>query len=69
MVEEIEEKLQEKFKNLKIEVEYVKIKMYSIKIETKTIFYEWKDNFTFDANIEQLSYYIKLIIGGKQWNK
>ena len=66
MVEEIEEKLQEKFKNLKIEVEYVKIKMYSIKIGTKTIFYEWKDNLTFDANIEQLSYYIKLIIGGKQ---
>lgn len=63
---EIEEKLQEKFKNLKIEVEYVKIKMYSIKIGTKTIFYEWKDNITFDANIEQLSYYIKLIIGGKQ---
>ena len=26
MVEEIEEKLQEKFENLKIEVEYVKIK-------------------------------------------
>lgn len=63
---EIEEKLQEKFKNLKIEVEYVKIKMYSIKIGTKTIFYEWKDNLTFSANIEQISYYIKLIIGGKQ---
>ena len=28
MVEEIEEKLQEKFENLKIEVGYVKIKMY-----------------------------------------
>lgn len=66
MVEEIEEKLQEKFENLKIEVEYVKIKMYSIKIGTKTIFYEWKDKLTFDANIEQLTYYIKLIIGGKQ---
>lgn len=63
---EIEEKLQEKFENLKIEVRYVKIKMYSIKIDTKTIFYEWKDNFTFDSNIEQISYYIKLIIGGKE---
>lgn len=63
---EIEEKLQEKFKSLKIEVRYVKIKMYSIKIGTKTIFYEWKDNFTFDSNIEQISYYIKLIIGGKE---
>lgn len=63
---EIEEKLQEKFKSLKIEVRYVKIKMYSIKIDTKTIFYEWKDNFTFDSNIEQISYYINLIIGGKQ---
>lgn len=64
MVEKIEETLQEKFKNLKIEVEYVKIKMYSIKIDTKTIFYEWKDNFTFDSNIDQIIYYINLIIGG-----
>ena len=63
---EIEERLQKKFENLKIEVRYVKIKMYSIKIDTKTIFYEWKDNFTFDSNIEQISYYIKLIIGGKE---
>lgn len=62
----IEDKLQEKFKNLKIEVNYVKIKMYSIKIGTKTIFYEWKDNFTFNANIEQILYYIKLIIGGHE---
>lgn len=38
MVEDIEEALQEKFKNLKIAVDYVKIKMYSIKIGTKTIF-------------------------------
>ena len=35
MVEEIEETLQEKFSNLKIEVNYVKIKMYSIKIGEK----------------------------------
>lgn len=40
--------------------------MYSIKIDTKTIFYEWKDNFTFNANIEQILYYIKLIIGGQE---
>lgn len=66
MVEEIEEKLQEKFENLKIEVDYVKIKMYSIKIGTKTIFYEWKDNLTFSANIENITYYIKIIIGGRQ---
>lgn len=63
---EIEETLQEKFKNLKIEVDYVKIKMYSIKIGTKTIFYEWKDNLTFSANIENITYYIKIITGGKQ---
>ena len=69
MVEEIEEKLQEKFENLKIEVEYVKIKMYSIKIGTKTIFYKWQDNFTFSANIEQIVYYIKLITGGKEKRK
>lgn len=66
MVEEIEETLQEKFKNLKIEVQYVKIKMYSIKIGSKTIFYEWKDNLTFSANIENITYYIKIIIGGPQ---
>lgn len=66
MVEEIEEKLQEKFENLKIEVDYVKIKMYSIKIGTKTIFYEWKDNLTFSANIENITYYIKIITGGTQ---
>lgn len=58
---EIEEKLQEKFKNLKIEIEYVKIK-----IGTKTIFYEWKDNLTFSANIENITYYIKIITGGTQ---
>lgn len=63
---EIEEKLQEKFKNLKIEVDYVKIKMYTIKIGTKTIFYEWKDNLTFSANIENITYYIKIITGGTQ---
>ena len=66
MVEDIKEALQEKYKNLKIEVEYVKIKMYSIKIGTKTIFYEWKDNLTFSANIESIKCYIDLIIGGKQ---
>lgn len=66
MVEDIEEKLQEKFENLKIEVDYVKIKMYSIKIGTKTIFYEWKDNLTFSANIENITYYIKIITGGTQ---
>lgn len=66
MIEDIEEALQEKYKNLKIEVDYVKIKMYSIKIETKTIFYEWKDNLTFSANIESIKWYIDLIIGGRQ---
>ena len=49
-----------------IKDEYVKIKMYSIKIGTKTIFYKWQDNFTFSANIEQIVYYIKLITGGKE---
>lgn len=66
MVEEIEESLQEIFPTLKINVEYVKIKMYSINIGTKTIFYEWKDNLTFTANIEMIKYYIKLFIGGQE---
>lgn len=69
MVEEIEEKLQEKFSNLKITVEYVKIRMYSIKINNKTIFYEWQNNLTMSANIEQISYYIKLIMGGLENDK
>lgn len=64
--EEIEEKLQEKFKNLKIEVEYIKIKMYNIKIGSKTIFYEWQNELTFDTNIEYISQYIKLIEGDKK---
>ena len=66
MVEDIEEALQEKYKNLKIEVDYVKIKMYTIKIGTTTIFYEWQDNLTFSANIEEIIYYIKLITGGQE---
>lgn len=66
MVEEIEESLQEIFPTLKINVEYVKIKMYSINIGTKTIFYEWKDNLTYIANIEMIKYYIKLFIGGQE---
>jgi hypothetical protein len=66
MVEEIEEKLIDKFPTLQIEVNYVKIKMYSIKIDTKTIFYEWKDNLTFSANIEMIIYYINLIVGGNK---
>ena len=66
MIAEIEESLQEIFPTLKINVEYVKIKMYSIKIGTKTIFYEWKDNLTFSANIENITYYIKIITEGKQ---
>lgn len=66
MIYDIEETLQERFKNLKIEVKYVRIKLYSIKIGTKTIFYEWKDNLTFSANIENITYYIKIITGGQQ---
>lgn len=60
MEEEIEETLQEKFENLKIEVQYVKIKMYLINFGNKTIFYEWKDNETFSSNINQIEYFIKL---------
>ena len=59
MVEEIEEILQEKFKKLKIEVEYVKIKMYIINFGNKTILYEWKDDETFSSNINQIEYLIK----------
>lgn len=66
MIGEIEESLQEIFPTLKINVEYVKIKMYSINIGTKTIFYEWKDNLTYTANIEMIKYYIKLFIGGQE---
>ena len=66
MVEDIEVILNEKFKNLKIKVDYFKIKTYIIKIGIKTIFYEWKDNLTFSANIENIIYYIKIITGCTQ---
>ena len=66
VIAEIEESLQEIFPTLKINVEYVKIKMYSINIRTKTIFYEWKDHLTYTANIEMIKYYIKIFIGGQE---
>lgn len=71
MVEEIKEELEETYKLLTINVEYVKIKTYKIMFKTKIINrginanikvefnYNWNDNSTFSANIEQIKYYIK----------
>lgn len=83
MEDEIEERIQEKFnkKDIKILVEYESIRNYKITIicrhlliETgiinKTIIftYNWFNNFTFDANIQQLYYEIKtLLIKEEVW--
>lgn len=76
MVEEIEEELQEYFKNtdVKIRCEYVSLKLYKIEItlqiknvndiimKTIIFYYNWSDKFTFSANIEQIKYNINKII-------
>lgn len=76
MIEEIEEELQEYFKNtdVKIRCEYASLKLYKIEIILQiknandiimkdTIFYyNWSDKFTFSANIEQIKYNINKII-------
>ena len=75
MVEEIEEKLQEYYEFLTIEVDYVKIKTYKIYISVKLTDFRdsevikgvefeqtWEDNLTFSANIEQLRYHIEKAI-------
>lgn len=65
MVEEIQEKLQENYTNIQIEVEYVEIRKYKIKLLKKvlnhniikrsvTFEYNWQNNFTFSSNIEQI---------------
>lgn len=71
MAEEIEDRLQEKYENLTIEVRYSKIKTYKIIIlihlfTTKGIkgkkaefIYKWNDSATFTTNVEQISYNIE----------
>lgn len=71
MEEIIEENLQEHYEFLTIEVKYVKIKTYKIFIscnlsnyKEETIIkgvefeFEWDNNFTTSANIEQIKYHI-----------
>lgn len=66
---EIEDKLQEIYKNIEIEVEYIDIRKYKIKLLKKvskhniikksvTFEYKWINNWTFSANIEQIKYSI-----------
>lgn len=65
MVEEIQEKLQEYYQNIQIEVEYLEIRKYKITLLKKvrehdiikrsvTFEYKWLNNFTFSSNIEQI---------------
>ena len=69
MIEEIQEKLEEIYRNIKIEVKYSSIKKYLIKLTIKcseknivkrsVLFeYNWNDKWTFSANIEQIKYTI-----------
>ena len=77
MDEEIEERIQEKFKgtNIRILVEYENIRIYKITIivkglpiesgtikKTIVFSYDWTANFTFDSNIQQLYYEIKNLL-------
>lgn len=69
MVEEIQEKLQEFYNDIQIEVEYIDIRKYKIillkKVSEYNIIkksvsfeYKWSNNWTFSANIEQIKYNI-----------
>lgn len=72
MLEEIQEKLEEIYEYLEIEVKYSN-KKYLIKLTVKNIIkrsvlfeYTWNDKWTFSANIEQIKYtinkYFKLFL-------
>lgn len=69
MLEEIQEKLEEIYESLEIEVKYSSIKRYLIKLSIKcseknivkrSVLFEyfWNDKWTFSANIEQIKYTI-----------
>lgn len=59
MVEEIEEKLQEKYEHIKIEVNYLDLRKYKINVKIKIenqeykkeIIHIWDAYYTFDVNI------------------
>lgn len=54
MVEEIEDTLQEKYPEVKIEVEYMKRSLYLITAGTVTIFYRWQNEFTYTENLKSI---------------
>lgn len=69
MSEDIQESLESYFPNIEIEVEYIDIRKYKIKLLKKvkkdniikksvTFEYNWSNNWTFSANIEQIKYSI-----------
>ena len=72
MSEDIQESLEAYFPNIKIEVEYMTIKTYQIKITKKTntitdikksvtFEYKWGDLWTFSSNIEQIKTIINIL--------
>lgn len=69
MVEEIEEDLQEKYSNLKIEVEYVKRQLYLVTVGTTTIFYRWQNDFTYSENLSSIEENINNFIIKRRTNK
>ena len=69
MVEEIEETLQEKYPEIKIEVEYVKRSLYLITVGTITIFYRWENDFTYSENIKSIEENINKFIIKRRANK
>ena len=69
MSEDIQESLEAYFPNIEIEVEYIDIRKYKIKLLKKvskyniikksvSFEYNWSKNWTFSANIEQIKYSI-----------
>lgn len=66
MVEEIEEELQEKYEDLKIEVEYVKRSLYLITVGTITIFYRWQNDITYSENLKSIEENINKFIIKKE---
>lgn len=69
MSEDIQESLEAYFPNIDIEVEYIDIRKYKIKLLKKvkkdniikksvTFEYNWSNNWTFSSNIEQIKYSI-----------
>ena len=69
MSEDIQESLEAYFPNIEIEVEYIDIRKYKIKLLKKvkkdniikksvTFEYKWSNNWTFSSNIEQIKYSI-----------